>query len=54
MEFIINDGLYVALCALVSIGAHMWNRNWALWMVGSIVFSPVISGILLMVAGKKE
>lgn len=54
MDIVVGDGWYIGLSAMVSAGAYIWNRNWVLWLLGSLLFSPVIAGIILMVAGDKK
>ena len=54
MNIEILDPLYMGLSCLVALGSHIWGRNWVLWLLGSLIFSPVIAGIVLMISGDNK
>jgi len=51
---ILGTIVWVLLCVLVGKCASRWNRSFAKYMILSIIFSPLIMGIILLIMGKNE
>ncbi|QAY01103.1 hypothetical protein ZPAH1_orf00083 [Aeromonas phage ZPAH1] len=50
----IFDPLFIVMTLLVAAAAYVYNRNPFAWVIGSLIFSPVIVGIVLLIAGKNH
>ena len=44
--------IWIVLCILVGIWANKLNRIGFLWFLTSIILSPLLMGIILLIAGK--
>jgi hypothetical protein len=47
-------GMWAILSVLIGIWAMDYGRNWGTWLVISLLLSPLIGGIALMIVGKKR
>lgn len=52
MEFF--DVIYIGLIFLVAIYAENLGRSGILWLLASIFFSPIITGVILAVIGRAD
>tara|TARA_R110000851_G_scaffold333531_1_gene514857 strand:+ start:38719 stop:39015 length:297 start_codon:yes stop_codon:yes gene_type:complete len=48
MEFV---GVYLIICIVIGVWAGSWGRNGFLWFLLALIISPLISGIILLIAG---
>jgi ribosomal protein L40E len=46
--------IWLLFCILVGKCASRWNRSFGIFFILSIIFSPLIMGIILLIMGKKE
>jgi ribosomal protein L40E len=46
--------VWVLLCILVGKCADRWNRSFVKYLILSIIISPLIMGIILLIMGKNE
>jgi hypothetical protein len=44
--------LIVVFAALIGVWVNAWGRNGLLWFVIAVFISPLLSGIVLLIAGK--
>lgn len=44
--------LLVILSVLIGLWAVAWERSFGWWFLGSLILSPVIMGIALLIAGR--
>ena len=46
--------IWLLLCIAVGKGAARWNRSFAKYLILSIIFSPVLIGIILLIMGENK
>lgn len=44
-----------SLCTiLIAVWAKKWNHSWLIWVVVSLLISPFIAGLILLLIGKES
>ena len=46
--------IWIALCILIGVWASKLNRVGFLWFLSSLILSPLLMGIILLIGGKYE
>lgn len=45
---------FVVFCCLVGVYANSQGRDWGWWVLWSVLFSPVVTAVILFILGKKN
>ena len=46
--------LWTLFTLLIAVWAKKWNHSWLIWVVVSLLISPFIAGLILLLIGKES